>query len=125
METYFGAIEQVRCRIARERVWADLNALARDSEDLLKAAAHHASDGIRDLQFRLNAALERAKATCTGMQEQALAAANAAARTTDATLRGRPYVSIGVALAVGVGIGVLAVRGRRRGQDSCPRGEVL
>jgi len=110
METHFEAIEKAHSAIARERVLTDLQTLTRDAEDLLKATAGDVSEKAKEARARVSAALERAKITCTHLQEQTVATAKAAARKADTVIRGHPYESIGVAFGVGVLIGVLVTR---------------
>jgi len=112
METHFANLqnEQAQSSLARERVLADLRTLARDSEALLKATAGDASDKAKEARSRFSAALERARATCNDLQEQALATAKAAATRADTVIREHPYESIGVAFGVGLLIGVLVAR---------------
>jgi len=117
METYFGEIEQTCGRLVRERLWADVRALVRDSETLLRATAHDVSDKTRDARARLRATLEHTKAACSQWQNHTVAAAQAAARTTDATIRENPYVSLGVAFSVGLLLGVLITRRNRHGDE--------
>lgn len=109
METYYGEIEQARSRIARERALADFQTLACDTEALIKATAHDASETARSARARLVTSLDQAKATAIDLQEQALVAA----RRADTFIRGHPYHFAGTAFGVGLLIGVLAVtRGR-------------
>lgn len=110
METNFEAIEKSHGAVARERVRADLETLTRDAEDLLKATAGDVSEKAKEARTRVSAALERAKATCTHLQEQTLATAKAAAKKADVIIREHPYESIGVAFGLGLLIGVLVTR---------------
>jgi ElaB/YqjD/DUF883 family membrane-anchored ribosome-binding protein len=110
METNYEEIEKAHSSIARERVKEDLQNLARDAEDLLKATAGDVSEKAREARSRLSAALERAKATCSHLQESTIASAKAAAKKADVTIREHPYESIGVAFGVGLLIGVLVGR---------------
>jgi ElaB/YqjD/DUF883 family membrane-anchored ribosome-binding protein len=110
METNYDAIEQAHSAIARERVMADLKTLTRDAEDLLKATAGDVSEKAKEARSRVAAALERAKATYTQLQEQTVAKARAAAKQADVVIREHPYESIGVAFGVGLLIGVLVSR---------------
>ena len=96
--------------MARERVLADLRALAHDSEELLKATAGDVSEKAREARARLSTALDRTKNTITELQHQAVAGVKAAAHKTDTVIREHPYESIGVALGVGLLIGVLVTR---------------
>jgi len=110
METHFANLEQAQGLIARERVLNDLRTLARDAGDLLKATAGDVGEKGKELRARLAGALERAKATCTELQEQTLASAKEAARKTDIVIRDHPYESIGIAFGIGLLIGVLVAR---------------
>ncbi len=110
METHFENIEVAHSSLARQRVLADLRALVHDSEVLLKATAGDVSEKAREARARLATALERAKETCSELQRQAVAAAKAAAKKTDAVIREHPYESIGVAFCVGLLMGVLLRR---------------
>lgn len=110
METNYEDIEKAHSAIARERVMADLAALTRDAEDLLKATAGDVSEKAKEARSRVAVALERAKATYSNIQEQGIAKAKAAAQKADTTIREHPYESIGVALGVGLLIGLLVAR---------------
>jgi len=110
METNYEAFEKAQSDLARERVRADLESLARDAEDLLKATAGDASEKAKEARTRVVAALERAKATCVHLQEQTVATAKAAAKKADTVIREHPYESIGVAFGIGLLIGVLVTR---------------
>ena len=107
METHFESIELAHSSLARERVLADLRALVRDSETLLKATASDVSEKAKEARARLASALERAKSTCDELQRQAVAAAKAAAKKADSAIREHPYESIGLAFSVGLLIGLL------------------
>ncbi len=64
-----------------------------------------------ELQTKLEAAVERAKAVCQTLEEKTVAAAKA----TDEAVREHPYQALGVVFGVGVLVGVLAARCRRGG----------
>lgn len=110
METNFESIEKSQGAAARERIKGDLENLTRDAEDLLKATAGDMSEKTKEVRSRVTAALERAKTTCTHLQEQTLATAKAAAKKADVVIREHPYESIGVAFGIGLLIGVLVTR---------------
>jgi len=110
METHFENLEQAHSQMARERVLADLRALAHDSEELLKATAGDVSEKAKEARTRLTAALARTKATVEELQNQAVAGAKAAAKKADTVIREHPYESLGVAFGVGLVIGVLVGR---------------
>lgn len=110
METHFPDMEAAQSRLARERVAADLKALASDAEALLRATAGDASDTAKDARERLSAALARAKATYEEVQTQGIESAKAAAKKADETIRAHPYESLGIAFGIGLLLGVLLRR---------------
>ena len=90
----------------REKVVADFKTLMHDAEDLMKATADDLGEKAKDARERLKVALDKAKDSCTGLEEKAAASA----RATDKVIREHPYQSLGVAFGVGVLIGVLINR---------------
>ena len=110
METHFPETEPSNSRIARERVMADMRALARDAESLLKATADDVSEKAKEARARLMAAVEKAKASYDEMQAQGIESARAAALRADETIRTHPYESLGIAFGVGVLLGALLRR---------------
>jgi ElaB/YqjD/DUF883 family membrane-anchored ribosome-binding protein len=107
METHFPGMETSHSRLARERVMADLKSLAGDAEALLRATADDASDKAKETRARLNAAIEKARATCADLQERSLETAKEAVKKADDTIRAHPYESIAVAFGVGLLLGAL------------------
>ena len=63
METSAPESENVNSRIARERVMADMRALARDAESLLRATADDVSEKAKEARTRLRASVDRAKSS--------------------------------------------------------------
>jgi len=89
-----------------QRLTADLQAVIRDAEELLKATGGQSGEHVSAVRARLTAAMESAKATAHKVQEKAVAAAKA----TDQVIRTHPYESLGVAFGVGLLVGVLVTR---------------
>jgi len=106
METEFPSIKTATSDLARERLAEDVKTLIRDAEKLLEATADDLGDKTGDLRQRLKAAVERAKASYAGLEEQA----KVSARRVDEIVRNHPYESMGVAFGVGVLLGVLINR---------------
>lgn len=107
MDIHVPNLTQPDSKQARERIVADLQALVHDSEDLLKATARDMSDAAQQARAKLGVAIDKARRTCGEWQEQGLATAKEAMKTTDATIRSHPYESLAVAFGVGVLIGAL------------------
>jgi ElaB/YqjD/DUF883 family membrane-anchored ribosome-binding protein len=103
-------MENSQSRLARERVMADLKTLASDADDLLRATASDVSEKAKDARSRVMAALERAKANYSELQEQGLESARAAAMKADDAIRTHPYESIGIAFGLGILVGVVLRR---------------
>lgn len=110
METHFPDMNENPRHVARQRVMADLKALASDAEALLRATADDASDKAKEARVRLSAAIDKARTTCEELQAQGMEAAREAARKADETIRTHPYESIGIAFGVGVLLGALLRR---------------
>jgi ElaB/YqjD/DUF883 family membrane-anchored ribosome-binding protein len=110
MKDHSASAQGSASEVTRERVIADMAALAADAEALLRATADDASDKARETRARLTAALENAKATYQDFQAQGLEAAKAAVSKADETIRAHPYESIGIAFGVGILLGALLRR---------------
>ena len=110
MESTLPPLEEDRSRIARERLMADLGAIAADVEALLRATADDTSDQAKETRARLTAALEKAKATCQELQSQGVESVKAAVNKADQDIRAHPYEAIGVALGAGILLGALLRR---------------
>ncbi len=96
--------------LARERVYADLRALSRDAEDLLRATAGDMSEKAKEARSKVAEALDRARNTCDSLQEKSAANAQVAAQKADTVIRAHPYESMGIAFGIGLLIGVLVNR---------------
>jgi ElaB/YqjD/DUF883 family membrane-anchored ribosome-binding protein len=109
METHFPNIDEDFNK-ARERLMADFGTLAHDAEALLNITAGDVSEKAQAARSRLTAALEKAKETYAEIQSKGVAAAKAAAKKADTTIRAHPYESIGIAFGVGILLGALLRR---------------
>jgi len=111
METYFGEIEEARCQLTRERILADLKALARDTAYSFRAMANFTSEKARAAYYRVAVTLERASSTINKLQT--VVGLTAAKERTDTVIRDHPYQSIGIAFSVRLLAGLLAVRDKQ------------
>jgi ElaB/YqjD/DUF883 family membrane-anchored ribosome-binding protein len=101
METFFKNIAGEEG--SKQRLVQDLITLVHDAEELVKATGGEIADKSKE---EIMEALERVKASCRRLEEQATTTLRAA----DQMIRRHPYESMGVALAVGVLLGVLVNR---------------
>lgn len=91
---------------AADRLLADLRAVVRDGQDLLKAGVGDLSEKGKEAKARLEEALQRARETC----EQAESKAGEAAHAAENAIREHPFTSVGIAFGVGVLLGALINR---------------
>lgn len=110
MESQLPPMDENRSRIARERMLADLAAIAADAEALLQATADDASDKAKETRARIIASLEKAKATYQEFKAEQIDSARAAVSKADQTIRAHPYEAIGIAFGVGILLGALLRR---------------
>jgi ElaB/YqjD/DUF883 family membrane-anchored ribosome-binding protein len=82
--------------------------LAGDGRATLADAADLAQTGLTETRRRLVALAQRAKQTCTRLEEKTAQSAKAA----DQTVRNHPYETIAIGFGMGVVLGVLLTGGR-------------
>lgn len=92
--------------VNKEKLIADLKAVAQDTEELLRATAGQAGEKAVELRERLTSVLDSAKSTCQRLE----AKATAGAESTDKLLRDHPYEAIGVGFGAGLLLGLLLGR---------------
>jgi ElaB/YqjD/DUF883 family membrane-anchored ribosome-binding protein len=95
---------------ARDRILADLRALAADGETLIRATADVASEKAKEARARLNIAIEKARSTYEDLQAQGIGSVKAAAHKADNVVREHPYETAGVAFGFGLLLGALLAR---------------
>ena|SRR5687768_13888817 len=101
METFFK--NMTGDEGTKQRLVKDLITLVHDAEDLVKATG---GDIAEKSKQEIIEALERVKASCRRLEEQAATSLRAA----DRAIRKHPYESMGIALGVGLVLGVLLNR---------------
>jgi ElaB/YqjD/DUF883 family membrane-anchored ribosome-binding protein len=101
METYFKNMTAEEG--TKERLVQDLITLVHDAEDLVKATG---GDLAEKSKKEIIEALDRVKASCRRLEEQA----SVSLRAADRAIRQHPYESIGIAAGVGLILGVLLNR---------------
>lgn len=84
----------------------DMKLVARDAEELIKAAGGEVTEKTREIRERLKVVLEDAKETCARLEDQAVEGF----RATDKIIRDNPYRAIGIAVGAGFLVGFLLKR---------------
>ncbi len=93
-----------------ERLMTDLQAVIRDTENLLKATAGDASERAAKARTHAEESLHKARARLGELEQEVAARAREAAHKTNAYVHEHPWPSIGVAAGVGLLIGLLIGR---------------
>lgn len=101
METFFKNMTGEEG--TKQRLVKDLITLVHDAEDLVKATGGDLAEKSKE---EIMQALDRVKASCQRLEEQAASSLRAA----DKYIRQHPYESLGMALGLGLLVGVLANR---------------
>ena len=101
METFFKNMSAEEG--TKRRLVQDLVTLVNDAEDLVKATGGDLAEKSKE---EIMQALERVKASCRRLEEQAASGFRAA----DDYVRSHPYESLGIAVGVGILAGVLLNR---------------
>ncbi|HYD79623.1 MAG TPA: DUF883 family protein [Paucimonas sp.] len=97
---------------ARDKLAADLKAVIRDAEELLKSSGEQAGDTYQSARARLASTLESAKSGLSTAQESLVARTKDIAQSTDEYVQANPWRSVGIAAVVGLAVGVLLGYGR-------------
>lgn len=92
--------------ITTDQLIADLKAVVRDAEELLRASAGEVTDRAREAREKLNDALYQAKTTCQEIEERAKARIEA----TEQVVRDHPYQSLAIAFGAGLLFGIISSR---------------
>ncbi len=98
MEVYFKNLSAEET--PTERLVEDVMALVSEAEDFVKLSSANLEEGDKE---ELKTSLERIKAQCEKVKQQAFAGA----RQADQLIRRHPYASLGIAFGAGMLVGLL------------------
>ena len=93
-----------------DRLMGDLQAVVRDTENLLKATAGDASERVAKARAHAEESLRQARVRLHEMQQHLAARAREAAQKTNEYVHENPWPSMGVAAGIGFMIGLLVGR---------------
>jgi ElaB/YqjD/DUF883 family membrane-anchored ribosome-binding protein len=89
---------------------ADLAAVMRDAEALMKASADAGGDKVNEARTRIRESLESAKRRLIEAERSAVRHGEEAVTATEDHIKRNPWQSVGIAAGVGLVIGVLLAR---------------
>ncbi len=93
-----------------DKLMADLQAVVRDTEALLRDTAGFAGIKAQELRGRAESSLQDARVRIQGMEEEVLARAKEMTEAADEYVRTNPWQAVGVAAGVGLLVGLLLGR---------------
>lgn len=93
-----------------ERLMADLQAVVRDTEVLLRDTAGFAGDKAQEVRARAEGTLRNARVRLAGMEDEVIAQAKEMTEAADKYVRNNPWQAVGVAAGVGLLVGLLVGR---------------
>ena len=96
--------------VTAENLYADLQAVVRDAEALLRATAGGAGEDVRDVRSRAEESLKNARARLEAVEQETLRRAKEVADQADTFVRTNPWQAVGIAAGVGLVIGMLMSR---------------
>jgi ElaB/YqjD/DUF883 family membrane-anchored ribosome-binding protein len=92
------------------RLQADLAAVMRDAEALLRASADQGGDKVDEARARIRESLEAARKRLLELERGAFRQGEDALIATEQYVRSNPWQSVGVAAGIGLLVGVLLAR---------------
>src|SRR5690242_21185786 len=92
--------------VTTEKLFADLQAVVRDAEALLKATTGLAGEKVQEVRARAEETIKQARTRIDSVEDDALRRAKELASTADGYVRENPWQAIGVAAGVGLLLGL-------------------
>src|SRR5882724_3121865 len=108
--------QSIDCMAAREgfmtteKLFADLQALARDAEALLHATTGLAGEKIQAVRSKAEETLKQAQTRLSAVEDDAMRRAKEIAGAAEGYVRENPWQAVGVAAGIGLLLGLLLSR---------------
>jgi ElaB/YqjD/DUF883 family membrane-anchored ribosome-binding protein len=94
----------------KERLMEDLQLMVSDAEELLRATANQAGEGIAAARARIQQSLQVVKERLVDAQTAVIERTQQAAKVTDQYVHDNPWKMIGISACAGVIVGMLIAR---------------
>jgi ElaB/YqjD/DUF883 family membrane-anchored ribosome-binding protein len=96
--------------VTKQKLLDDFNAVASDTEQLLKSLASEGGEKAAALRASIDQNLKAARERLARLEEAVVHRGKAAAQATDAYVHQHPWQAIGIAAGLGVVVGLLLNR---------------
>jgi ElaB/YqjD/DUF883 family membrane-anchored ribosome-binding protein len=96
--------------VPREKLMEDLRLVVSDAEDLLRATANQAGDGVTAARARIQQNLQVAKGHMVDMEDAVIERTHQAVKEADQYVHDNPWQAIGISACVGAIVGMLIAR---------------
>ncbi len=94
----------------KEKLMDDLRVVVADAEELLRATATQAGEGVASARERIKESLKSAKIRLASAEAALVERTRQAAKVTDEYVHENPWKAVGIGTCVGVIIGMLIAR---------------
>ena len=94
----------------KEKLMEDLRVVVADAEELLRATANQAGEGVASARERIKESLKNAKTRLASAEAAIVERTKQAAKVTDEYVHENPWKAVGIGTCVGVIIGMLIAR---------------
>jgi ElaB/YqjD/DUF883 family membrane-anchored ribosome-binding protein len=96
--------------VTKEKLISDFKVLVTDAEELLKATANQAGEGITAARRRIEQSLEEGKKTLSEAENVFVDRAKEMTKAADEYVRQNPWNAVGIAAGIGLVLGLLLRR---------------
>jgi len=96
--------------VTTQKLFADLQAVVRDAEALLKATAGQAGEKVQEVRSRAEETIKQARLRIDAAGDDTVRRAKEMTAAADDYVRDNPWQAVGVAAGIGVLLGVLLSR---------------
>ena len=97
-------------QVSTEKLFADLEAVVRDAEALVKATAGQGNDKLQEVRARAEETLKQARSRIDAAEDDALRQVKELAGAAEGYVRDNPWRAVGMAAGVGLLVGLLLGR---------------
>lgn len=110
MKTKMVVSKDANMEVSKEKLMEDLRLVVSDAEDLLRATANQAGEGVAAVRARIQDNLQTVKVSLADAETAVLERTRQAAKAADQYVHENPWTSIGIAAGVGALVGILIAR---------------